>query len=227
MYSFFYKPILNINNSIFSFYDNSYYILFISSNCSFKRDYLINGRLFLSYTYKLDWKRLWARKVDYICNYYDNNKSSYIYLNDSFDYFISLAECSIFLLNSFEDYIGNASLCYLIYNYFDFQNPLNIKIDLSERNFSEFLRMLFYNNEIDYKFIDSILMYYSGIYNYNLVLIRLLFPSNYFYSLEMYFVNNDSHLLLDIISKISLFEEYVINIYNLMSKYQKIKKISF
>ena len=224
---YFYVPVFNKFNNIYLFYNNEIYILFKCSNILFNKSFLIDNELLLNGNCILDWKKAWKIKSDYINNFFKINNINNKYINSSIDYYLGLAESAIMLLDNYNNYYGRCSVCYICYDNKDFCNPLNTKIDLFERNVAEYLKILFYDSSYNFDYIDLLLYECSSYCNYNLVLARMIYPSNYFYSLEEFFTSNNQQLLHKIISMNSLYEKYIMGVYNIMCKYQNIKKISF
>ena len=195
-------------------------------NFEFNMKYLYNGKLFLNFNYINNWKNLWIKKVDYISSFYYRNIELFDnYIHDCFDYFIGLAECSIYLLNSIDVSNSIACISYIDYYNDDFCNPLNCKIDVAERNFSEYLRYLFYKDNYSYKSIFKLLYKYSNYYNYNLVLVRLIYPHVFFELLDCLYLKKSSGLvnIKDLIINTKKYEEFLHTLCLEMKKYQFIQ----
>ena len=167
---------------------------------------------------KLDWLDLWISKSDYIANYYENIKGKYEIIDESIDYYMTLLEMGIYYLRDYSNY----------YDYVYIQHSMlisdELKEDIKERDFAEYLKYLFYNNysiEYIYNILDSC----SEKYNYYLVFARLLFPSYYFYYFDNIILNNKgSDELKNIINRSCEYELFLKNASFKMNKYL-IKKI--
>ena len=214
-YYFYYKFIYNRFNSIFSIYNGNYYVLLEINNNSFPINYIFYDKV------PLLWKNKWLDKIYYF-NIKKNSLDScyYTYVN----YYLYLFELSLFYLNDYNDFIFNG---YLLHEKFDVNelcNPLNIIIDVRERNLGEYLKYLFFccnYNEIDYSFLYD--LKYND-YNFDLVISRLLYPNYFINSI----LNDDSIDKIDsIINRLEEFERYLKMIFNILAKKYDIKKVDF
>ena len=223
-FNFFDAFVKNNYNSFFSPFEKKVFILLKSSSFVFKKEFLFNTSLFLNRYCILNWKNLWQNKIDYVTTFYKKNYDLFDkYFIDIFDYFIGLAENAVILLNKIDLYYSSACISYVNYFNDDFCNPLNTKIDVIERNFAEYLRLLFYKNiYINYDF-SELFFKYRNIYNYNLVFIRLIYPHYFFELLDDYMLNNNKNNIYSIkkvVSFINKYEDYLHLLLSEMKKYQ-------
>lgn len=222
--SYFNCFIYNTFNSLYCEYNGSLYVLLKQSHCKFNLNNLYNGNLlFNNYSSTFDWYFLWCKKINNIVSFY-KTKSNRIdnYILSSIDYYIGLGEMAISLLGTLKPFISKLSISYINYDISLFSNPLNTKIDIAERNFAEYLRIIFYSGEYLNIDFSNLFSKYCNMYNFSLVLIRLIFPHNYFYLIEKlyYFNENVNDDIKKIINKVDDFEKYIKFLYLEMKKFQ-------
>ena len=224
--NFFNYFIFNKYNSIFSSYNDKVYVLIKKSNIKFNFNFLINNSLFLDSYCLLNWKHVWSKKIDYIYAFHNDNIELFdVHLIDCFDYFICMAEIALNLLNRVGLIDSLVSISFLNYLSNDFCNPLNTKLDIIERNFAEYLRIIFYSDNYNKISISNLIRKYSRMYNYNLVIIRLIYPHAFFELLDCYFSTNEKSYLFELKRMISMTDKYELYLHNLcleMKKYQLI-----
>ena len=118
-------------------------------------------------------------------------------------------------------------------NYFDYFNPCNIKLDVKERDFSNYLKYLFFSNKYKDIYIDKIIIKNLNNYNFNLILARLIYPDYYFNLLDelidnnYIFNNNIFDEIKNIILLVDDYELYISNIYRVLLENKVIKKVDF
>lgn len=216
--------IYNTFNSLYCEYNGGLYVLLKQSYCKFNLKNLYNGYLSINnYSSMNDWKFIWCKKIDHIVSIcmtksanFDSNILSYV------DYYIGLGEMAISLLSTLKPFISKLSISYINYDVNLFNNPLNTKIDIAERNFAEYLRIIFYSEEYLNINFSNLFSKYCNMYNFSLVLIRLIFPHNYFYLIDkLYNFNEDvNDEIKKIINKADDFEKYIKFLYLEMKKFQ-------
>ena len=222
---YFYKFIFNKENSIITNYNNKNYVL-IEVNDKLRLSKYIS--IPLNQTIKLSWRDLWIEKSDFIENYYSKIRNNNSLVNESFDYYLGLLELAIFYLNNYVNYYGYAYIQHKLFNYDDLYNPLNIKIDVKERDFAEYLKYIFINNEYNNINISELLRNNKDIYDFNLVIARVIYPNYYFDLLDEIIDGNETETILNgLIIRSLEFEKYVNNIIEEVSLFYPIKKISF
>lgn len=226
-YYLFYKCIYNKYNSAFTYYNNQFFILFVDNSYSFKIELLYNGYFEINSICSLNWRDLLIKKVDYTLDFFYSNKELFeSYLFDYFNYYIYRAEMVIILLNNFNEYMNVESISFINYNERDFCNPMNVKLDVVERNFAEYLRILFIDKKYLEMDIDKLLMDNSYKLNYFLVLIRLIYPHYFFVFVEKKFNDNfemNCKYLFEMINRSDEYEKYLSLLCKKIKKYQFIQ----
>lgn len=203
-------PILNINNSFFSKIDNKSCILFqvngvLGSEVSLKEMINNNHKYRINNIKNESIGVLWAKKLDYLeyqVSELGKNKEEVI---NTFSFFLGLGENAITFLNVNNINFNNISYSISHYriNYpnlsNDYYDPLNLIEDYTIRDYAEYLKSkLLINNSLenDIKLIlnnpnltnDDIKLFYA----------RLMFPTNYFDTVEKILLNETSEDNLDI-----------------------------
>lgn len=136
--------------------------------------------------FRNDWIELWKRKLDYYEELLGNCCLEYKEITESIDFYIGLGENAICYLvnntnkNIISDYISHKRVN-LSKGVVDFYNPLNYIVDTRVRDFSEYIKELYFYHDISFEFIKKCLDYtYYTKDEYILLISRLLFPSYYF-----------------------------------------------
>ena len=208
----------------YTFYNSKYYVLIKKKNYSFSISYLYYPISF--YSSYINWRNQWIKKRDYIYNYYLTIKGKYNIIDESISYYLTLFDYSIYLLKgfSFDSIVSIQHNKMIIDDYF---NPFNLRLDYKERDFAEYLKEIFFNNEykkIDYK---SIINRGIGIFRYELVIARMIFPSYYFDLFDNIVLNNkEQSILNDILNRQSEYNNYIKSIINIVGIIP-LKKVPF
>ena len=109
----------------------------------------------------------------------------------------------------------------------DYFNPFNLKLDYKERDFAEYLKEIFFNNKyknIDYK---GIIIRGIGIFRYELVIARMVFPSYYFDKFDDIVLNNkEQSILNNVVNKQNEYNNYIKNIISIVGIIP-LKKVPF
>ena len=216
LYSIFYPFLFNKDRDIISFYNNYYYVLLKKNNLLFNNliNIKYNGELI-----KLNWKKLWIDRSDY----YNQYRGINFIIDESIDYYLGVLEIAISYLDRFDNYYFIPYITHTIFNINEYFNPLYLKIDICERDFGEYLKYLFFNDMVDKNKISLYISMNYRKYNYQLVLIRVIYPNYYF---DLIDGNNlDYSRLKNIISKREDFKKYVLFLEEEFSKYCDIKKV--
>ena len=222
-YSIFYSFEKNKFYEIFSYYQDKYYILLKTHDLSFSRLFMLpyQGNMI-----SLNWKNSWIQKSDFIQSYYSYYRGKYKNIDESFDYFLNLLELSIFYLDDYDTYFYSPYITHSSFSIEEYFNPLNIKIDVAERDFGEYLKYLFFHDSYDKSKICQLLYENRNVYRYSLVFARVLYPNYYFDLLDLIFMKkNDSSILNDVLGRVFEFREYILFLEDEISKYTKIKKV--
>ena len=232
---YFYKIIFNKKGKFISTYQNKDYILLKYIKYNFKlEDLIYKNKLALSNKKKLlTWRNIWIDRSNYIEEKYQKIINKYNIIDESIDYFYGLLEAAIYLLRDYQKYYDYLYLQHILINYFDYFNPCNIKLDVKERDFSNYLKYLFFSNKYKDIYIDKIIIKNLNNYNFNLILARLIYPDYYFNLLDELIDNNYifNNNIFDEIKYIILlvddYELYISNIYRVLLENKVIKKVDF
>lgn len=227
-YEMYYKFVPNKDESIITQFQGNAYVLL---------EDISNGR----YSYKLEdnslslnkmsivkWRDIWISKSDYIEYYYSNIVGKYKLIDESIDYYLGMLEMAIFYLYDYNEY---KDVSFIEHKYFDKNylfNPLNLKADVKERDFAEYLKYIFFNNEYQNVNIEEILIKYKDYYNYDLVIARMLYP-NYYFDLfdKVILLEESEYSLYKIISRNKEYEIYLKRIIKCISTFFEIKSIDW
>ncbi len=187
--------ILNSNKEIVTYINNVPYILMrifikedellilndiihFEKNAIVSKDYLSLNRN--------DWYQLWINKIDYFEYQVKQLSKKYPVIQESFAYFVGLAENAISLyrmihINDNNQFVISHKRVNSKDTLFDFYNPLNYIIDNKVRDASEYFKSLFLS---DQEIFNEIIYYfkYSSINDYEarMFFIRMMFPTFYF-----------------------------------------------
>ena len=232
---YFYKIIFNKKGKFISTYQNKDYILLKYIKYNFKlEDLIYKNKLALSNKKKLlTWRNIWIDRSNYIEEKYQKIINKYNIIDESIDYFYGLLEAAIYLLRDYQKYYDYLYLQHILINYFDYFNPCNIKLDVKERDFSNYLKYLFFSNKYKDIYIDKIIIKNLDNYNFNLILARLIYPDYYFNLLDelidnnYIFNNNIFDEIKNIILLVDDYELYISNIYRVLLENKVIKKVDF
>lgn len=241
----FHQIILNKDNMITTIVGHDHYVLLkinINRNKQIGMtdilDFMIPIKVdnnLLSKVNQFDWVNLWKSKIDYFEYYTNSSDDKNIYLNELINYYIGLGENAISYV---EDTLSKFNVSDLVvshrridsnYTLLDLYNPLNITIDHITRDVSEYFKSLF----IDKKYNLNDLERYFNMFNFNeaeyrLLFGRMLFPSFFFDSYELYVKDKlEEKKLLDIVNRIEEYEKFLKKIYLLISKMYYIPEIKW
>lgn len=233
--------VLNINNQILTKINDNNYILM--KVCSFTKQLDLEQivslgkltRLKDSSKYENKWSYLWEKKIDYIENQVQEINIDKDIIN-SMDYYIGLTENAIYMLKKinyqYSDLdnivLSHKRVEYPLYSFL-FYNPNNYIFDLDVRDIAEYLKSMFFNGEDSLLELKNYLLLTKLTnYSYNMLFIRLLYPSYYFDEYEQIVNNNkDNSKLLSIIKKNREYEEFIKKAYYEISQYALIDKIDW
>ncbi len=227
-YNIFYNFVVNKNDSIITQWNDGYYVL-LEDNLKEYKDYNIElNTLSLNSLKPLMWRDLWINKSDYIEYYYLNIVGKYKLIDESINYYLGMLEMAIYYLYDYQDYQDVIFVEHKCFNKINLFNPLNIKADIKERDFSEYLKFIFYNNEYKNMNMEELLFKYRDYYNYELVIARLLYPNYYFDLFDKVIMLKESEdILYKVISRSGEYEVYLKKIISYVSTFFEIKKIDW
>lgn len=239
----------NIDNIILNRYgnpitkvNNSFYVLILSNNrnnftladiSNMANVSDINNQP-LNKLERNNWEILWANKIDYFEMQVHENAKKYPLIRESFDYFIGLSENAIsYLVNTKREVsptiydmkvISHNSLDNSLYD------PSNIILDHKARDVAEYIKMSFFNNNLNiFKELEEYFHYnYYSIYGIRVLFARILYPSFYF---DLYdgiiSGKNDEKQLNMIIDKINDYEIYLYNVYLFLKRFYDIPMVDW
>ena len=213
--------VVNRNNDIISYYNGNAYILikiFVNINKSITLEEIsfISKSLYQK-KISVNWGMLWSNKIDYLEDLINENGKKYPLIVDSFNYFVGMCENAIAYFNSIiidEDY--KYVISHKIIKWDDsvevLYNPINITFDYQVRDVAEYIKNSFFGNNSD--IFDDLVVYlkynHLSLIDVRLLVSRLLYPSFYFEMYEDILIDNkEEKILLDVISRIDDYEEYL------------------
>lgn len=241
------KLLLNINNSYLTKVGEYNYILFSVTNLNEEYDIFdmvkISDKLVLnnskSNLYRNNWGKLWSEKVDYFEYQVRELSVEKTVVKSSFSYYIGLAENAISYVNSTTlKYGGEYARIVLSHRRIfypniklNYLNPLSFIFDLEVRDIAEYLKTMFFKENIDFC-IEELASYlkirHLSMYEYQMLYARLLYPT-YYFDLYDNVMNKDEseENLVNVIKRCNEFEEFLKKAYLEISKYARIDKIEW
>ncbi len=233
---FFYKFIPNKDGSIFTMYQD---FIFVLLKINDKSSIITQNKNQISldenkkyYLDRSDWYELWTRKNDYYEYQYQHIKGKYKVIDESINYYIGLAENAIIYIANIPINLKEQEKKGLYPKRLlesEYHNPLNYVIDYKERGLSETLKYLFLNKKYLSQNIEKIILSYNCTeIGYKLLYGRMLYPSMYFdiYDKVINDFENEKELV-NVIKRLKEYEEYLKEIYRIISKHTKIKNIDW
>ena len=179
---------------------------------------------------KIDWRDKWINRSEYIMNTYYSYRNKNKVIDNSIDYYFGLLESSICYLNEFNYENVNLYVQHAKMSYFDYFNPFNIRIDVKERDFSNFLKYIFFDDKYNESYVRSIIEKNINNYDFNLVVARLIYPDYYFDLFDEYLISSDDKtldLIKKIVNRVDEYEKYVYMICNYVKLNIQIKNVDY
>ena len=179
---------------------------------------------------KIDWRDKWINRSEYIMNTYYSYRNKNKVIDNSIDYYFGLLESSICYLNGFNYENVNLYVQHAKMSYFDYFNPFNIRIDVKERDFSNFLKYIFFDDKYNESYVRSIIEKNINNYDFNLVVARLIYPDYYFDLFDEYLISSDDKtldLIKKIVNRVDEYEKYVYMICNYVKLNIQIKNVDY
>ena len=216
--------ILNKDNNIITKYKDSNYILLKRKEIT--KDILnkiINTKklYYIEKDYVI-WPKLWSYKCDYIEEHYNTIRGRYCLIDDTIDYYIGMTETAInyYSYNINNEIINELYLVHKRISYEEFNNPINIYIDIKERDYAEYLKMIFITKEYLNIDLNHVLNKFNLTRESSIKIIsRLLYPSYYYDIYEHIVLNKElEDRLKDIIKRVEEYENYIKKIHTLISQ---------
>ena len=233
---FFYKFVLNKDGSIFTMYQDFLFVLLkindINPKISQNKNQIRLDNTEKYYLDRSDWYELWTRKNDYYEYQYEHIKGKHKVIDESINYYIGLAENAISYIASIPSNLKVQEKRGLYPKRIierEYHNPLNYVIDYKERGLSETLKYLFLNQKYLSQNIENIILSYNCTETgYKLLYGRMLYPSMYFdiYDKVINDFENEKELV-EVVKRSKEYEEYLKEIYRIISKHTEIKNIDW
>jgi len=231
--------VVNKNNEILSLYNGVMYVLIkiysnINKSISLEEISFISNSLYKE-DININWGLLWAKKIDYLEDLINENGKKYPLIVDSFNYFVGIAENAISYFNSIVldsnyKYVISHKTIKINDTVETLYNPLNITFDYRVRDVAEYIKNSFFNNNRNIFYEFSIYLHNSNlsIMEVKLLVSRLLYPSFYFDMYEDILIDNqEEKILLNVISKLDEYEEYLSNVILFLKKNFDIDEIEW
>lgn len=220
-----FKLIANIYNEYFTNIDGFWYGLFLHdiNTPSILQEILNLPLLSLNIVSKVSlvsWDSLWISKIDYYEYQKRHILNVYPLIEESFNYYIGLAENAISYVK-YNTVLQNNGyqklyLCHKRISHTNFFHPLNMTVDYYSRDVAEYIKFLFFSDK--YQDFSFCTFFRSLNFSYNdfiLFYARLLFPSYYF---DVYdkIINKtcDEDKLRPILRRIDEYNEFLCYIYD-------------
>lgn len=233
---FFYEFVLNKDGSIFTMYQDFLFVLLkindINPKISQNKNQIRLDNTKKYYLDRSDWYELWTRKNDYYEYQYEHIKGKHKVIDESINYYIGLAENAISYIASIPSNLKVQEKKGLYPKRIierEYHNPLNYVIDYKERGLSETLKYLFLNQKYLSQNIENIILSYNCTETgYKLLYGRMLYPSMYFdiYDKVINDFENEKELV-EVVKRSKEYEEYLKEIYRIISKHTEIKNIDW
>ena len=231
--------VVNKNNEVITNYNGVSYILlklFVNVNKGITLDE-ISGLANFMYNDKLNvnWGILWSNKIDYLEDLINENGKKYPLIVDSFNYFVGMAENAISYFNSIliapnYKYVISHKIIRWDDSVDVLYNPLNIIFDFRVRDIAEYIKNSFFNN--NYNIFNELIVYLRknqlSLIDVKLLISRLLYPSFYFEMYEDILIDNkEEKIILDIISRLDDYEDYLDKVISFFKLYYDIDEIEW
>ena len=231
--------IINKDKQILSYFNRIPYILIkifvnINKQISLEEISFISKSLYRD-KLNIDWAFLWSNKIDYLEELINENGKKYPLIVDSFNYFVGMCENAISYFNSIIlDTNYKYTICHKTIRLDDkvdsLYNPINIIFDYKVRDIAEYIKNSFFNN--NYNIFNELIIYLNNnnlsLMEVKLLVSRLLYPSFYFEMYDDILVNNkEEKILLEIISKLDEYENYLSKVIIFFKKYYNIDVIDW
>lgn len=233
----YYEIVMTKNKELTIIYAGTEFVLIKitnTNNISLTEERISTNLTLPASIYNLDrsnWYFLWSKKNDYIEYKSNHVRKKYKLIDESVDYYLGMAETAIAYLNNINNYELKQNLTLSHRRIIDdeMKNPLNIIIDVKERDISEYLKYLFINQRYSQERIKGILFGYPDTeISYIRIYARLLYPNYYFDLYENIELEKENEeKLKELIKRIDEYEIYLKDIFNIIISRQKIKKIDW
>ena len=218
-----YYVMLLVNN----FYDESIcfddllYYFSITGNFHLEKIFLLN-----------DCRKNWINKVDYFEYEIENFKTKFLFVYKISSYYIGMAENAIqLLLNLKKTNFYCISHFRINYNstLFDLYNPLEFTVDNGVRDFSEYIKSMFFYKQLSFNDIEKYLKKFIFSYDDALLFMARLFFPTYFFDMcdEIFYSNFKENELNVFVVKNLEYEKFLSKIMNYLAINYNIPRIEW
>lgn len=236
------KIIKNINGQVLTLINNTNYILIkmlVKNKMVNIEDILYFSHIYVDPKYfnelkKDDWYQMWTKKIDYFEYQVSQFGLRHPVIRESINYYIGMAENSISLFYTLPSHhYQQLYICHKRIkcndNYVDLYNPLNFILDNRIRNLGEYIKAKFFFSK--YTIEDAkgdINRFNLSVTQYNLLFIRLLYPSYYFDCYEQVLEEKKKEIeLVKIISKSKAYMVFLKELYLYIKPFSNIPDIDW
>lgn len=230
------KIIFNKNQQILTYYNNKPYILLkkeINITKGIDLNEILNYNLPVYNVNEFNWKKFWKRKIDYYEYQISQLAVKYEKIKESFSYYIGLSETAISLLNFINTSEINYCISHKRINIKDkidsLFNPINFVVDSRVRDISEYIKMSYFNDQIEKLDIYTIIKKLNLNKTESILFFsRLLYPTYYFDMYDKIIQGKTSEEKINnIIKKNNSYEMFLKKIYKYLNKEYKIPNIEW
>ena len=230
------KIVFNKNQQILTYYNNKPYILLkkeINITKGIDLNEILNYNLPVYNVNEFNWKKFWKRKIDYYEYQISQLAVKYEKIKESFSYYIGLSETAISLLNFINTSEINYCISHKRINIKDkidsLFNPINFVVDSRVRDISEYIKMSYFNDQIEKLDIYTIIKKLNLNKTESILFFsRLLYPTYYFDMYDKIIQGKTSEEKINnIIKKNNSYEMFLKKIYKYLNKEYKIPNIEW
>ncbi len=180
-----------------------------------------------------DWSMLWKKKVDKFESEISEFNGDFPLVEESFDYYVGLTENAIGYFENASLCEGNVNVCLChkrmpkkVYSGF-VNNPLTFAFDYEVRDVSEYIKVKFFEDYLDFDEVESVLQRFDRK-SLMFLFSRLLYPSYYFdFTKRIVEGEEGEEKLLKYINKSSEYEDLLLEIYNNINKKYNIPAVEW
>ncbi len=193
-----YEIILNKDNNLFTTVDNKNYAL-IKIKGIYKYEIKFEELKFIPIDKEPhDWGNLWSEKLDYYEIQLRELGYNYQTVLNSYGFFEGLAENAILYYNLTINKFKEDKQIGIVHNRMnypcleiDYKNPINLVIDYSVRDISEYIKSYILSDSFDIENVLTLLeRLNTNTLMFNILYSRLLYPSFYFDTLDKILLDN-------------------------------------
>ncbi len=222
--------VINKEKSIFTKYKDAYYVLLQIKEHNKFEEKLLNPPKVQTDEIRKSWIDLWMEKGDFIEYQMMHISGKYKSIDESVDYYIGLLEVAIAYLKYNIKKQDNVN--YLVHkriNKKDFFNPLNVTIDVKERDIAGYLKYLFLNDQYKEddikKFLRSLNLDKESRIR---LLARMLYPSHYFDLYDKVVSGEeDEEIIKKVVIRTTEYENYLKIIFDSLNQKKDLPYIHF